>query len=452
MRGSWRMTDGMRRVLIILALALLCFPLGAQFRTGSYAGVDDSETVSAMKEHVGFLSSRALEGRKAGSEGESEAAAYVSQVLASYGLDVLSGEAGEVFGMKQDKGDTLVSRNVVAYIPGYDKSLKDNYVLIGARLDNLGMMTVSVNGQPSEKIFPGANGNASGLAMLMELARMLQTTSVLLKRSVIIAAFGSSLEMNAGSWYFLNRSFAGASKIDAMVNLDMLGTASNGFYAFTSSNMSMNKSIEEVSSTLQPIKPEIVSREPVSSDHRSFYGKEIPSVMFTTGMFPEYNTERDVASIIEYDDMERELEYIYNYVLSLANGAKPTFKDAPEEKKGFFERDVVPYYECDYKPSFLGSIDPTNFLRKWVYVYLRYPQKAVENGIQGRVLVDFILDEKGKVRDVKVAKGVDPLLDAEAVRVISASPDWKPARLRGKKVKCGMSVYVEFRLEKKKNR
>lgn len=447
------MPGSMRRIILFLVSLCACLPLFAQFRSGSYSGIDDSEAVAAMKEHVSFLSSHALEGRKAGSEGEADAAAYVSQILSSYGLDILSGESGEIFGMKQESGDTLVSRNVVAYIPGYDKSLKDNYILIGARLDNLGTMKVSVNGESKEKFFPGANGNASGLAMLMELGRMLQTTSVLLKRSVIIAAFGSSLEMNAGSWYFLNRSFSDAKKIDAMVNLDMLGTASNGFYAYTSSNKDMNKVLADVSSNLLPIKPQIVSKEPVGSDHRSFYGMEIPSVMFTTGMYPEYNTDRDVASILEYEDMERELEYIYNCVLSLANGNKPSFRDeAPEARRSVFERDVIPYYECDYKPSFLGSIDPSTFLKKWVYVYLRYPEKAVEQGIQGRVLVDFTLDEKGKVTDVRVAKGVDPLLDDEAVRVISASPDWKPARLNGKKVKCGISLYVEFRLQKRKNR
>ena len=66
--------------------------------------------------------------------------------------------------------------------------------------------------------------------------------------------------------------------------------------------------------------------------------------------------------------------------------------------------------------------------------------------------MDFVIDEKGKMTDVKVLKGVDPLLDAEAVKVVSASPDWKPARLQGRKVRSEMSLYVEFKLEKRKNR
>ena len=65
------------------------------------------------------------------------------------------------------------------------------------------------------------------------------------------------------------------------------------------------------------------------------------------------------------------------------------------------------------------------------------------------MLVNFVLDEKGKVTDVRVVRGVHELLDAEAVRVISASPNWRPARLRGQKVKCEVSVYVDFKLERR---
>lgn len=426
--------------------------MSAQFAGGvDLRDLDDSEVVSSMKEQVEYLSSAMLEGRKAGSEGEREAAAYVSDMLSSYGLDVLSGEDGDVFGLRQENGDTLRSRNVLAYIPGYDPNLRDHYIVIGARLDNFGTSEIMVDGVKRRTIYYGANGNASGLAMLMQLARKLKTNSVLLRRSVIVAAFGSSLDMGAGSWYFLNRSFAGADKIDAMINLDMLGTASSGFYAYTASNQDLNAIVSRLSGTLQPIQPTLVSLEPVGSDHRSFYEKEIPAIFFTTGMYPEYNSGKDTASVLEYDDMERELEYIYNFTLELVNGEKPGFRVKDERGRKYVkDEDVVPYYECDVKPVFLGSADPSVFMSKWVYVYLRYPREAVEAGVQGRVLVDFVIDKRGKVTDVKVIRGVSDALDAEAVRVISASPDWKPARVRGKKVRCEMSVYVDFKLERRK--
>ena len=233
----------------------------------------------------------------------------------------------ETFGILRENGDTLRSGNVIAVIPGYDPELKDNYIVIGARLDNLGSSRVNVNGTEREKIFYGANGNASGLAMLIQLAKKLSINRVLLKRTVIIAAFGSSLNASAGSWYFLNRSIGAKLRIDAMVNLDMLGTASGGFYAYTSSNPDLNTRLDQVSASLQPITPRIVSEEPVASDHRSFYEHEIPSVLFTTGMYPEYNTERDTPSILEWEDMERELEFIYNFSLDLVNGKAPAFRE-----------------------------------------------------------------------------------------------------------------------------
>ena len=439
----------MRR--IIACLLLLAAPLlaSAQYRPFQ-GGLEDSETVAAMKEHVSYLASPAREGRKAGSEGEREAAAYVADALAACGVELFSGSDGDLFGLKQEAGDTLTSRNVLGCVAGYDPALRDHYIVVGARLDNLGAMTYQVDGETRGRTYYGANGNASGLAMLIELARMLSNSSVLLKRSVIFAAFGSSLESGAGAWYFLNRSFGHADKIDAMVNLDMLGTGSNGFYAYTASNPDLNTLIEQVNATLQPVRPKVVAQEPVGSDHRIFYDKEIPAVLFTTGMYPEYNTDRDVASILEYEGMERELEYLYNFTLALANGNKPDFRR--DSKADAPVGDVVSFFDCDVKPTFFRSNDPTEFLKRWVYTYLRYPQDAIEEGVQGRVLVDFVIDEKGKVGNVKVARGVDPRLDAEAVRVVAASPDWKPGILRGKKVKTALSVYVEFRLERKKKR
>lgn len=436
--------------IFILFLSISSF---AQFNGSSnLRELEYSETEAALREHVAYLSSASLEGRRAGTEGERLAADYLSSILTSYGLDVISGADGETFGLKQEeKGDTLTSRNVLAYIPGYDPKLKDHYIVIGARLDNLGYVDYHADGQKRTKIYYGANGNGSGLAMLVELAKMLNTNSVLLRRSVIIAAFGATGELSAGAWYFLNRSFSDVAGIDAFINLDMLGTPSRGFYAYTASNTDLNAVVSKLGTSIQPIHPTIVSAEPVSSCHRSFYEKQIPSVFFTSGMYPEYNTDRDTASILEYEDMERELAYIYNFTLKLVNGGKPEFYKSKDTGKTLRnDDDIVPYSECDIKPYFLNSSDPTIFLRKWVYTYLKYPRSAAERGDQGRVLLNFTIDAKGKVGDVRVVKGICEELDDEAVRVVSASPNWKPGRLKGKKVKTELSLYVEFRLKQKK--
>ena len=444
----------MKKFLAITAAAVLSvFCAEAQFRNGnSYLDLYDSETVAAMKSHVREISAADLEGRKAGSEGERVAASYVSEKLLEYGVELLTPSDGEKFGIRTESGDTITSRNVIGFVQGYDKTLRDKYIVVGARLDNLGTMTMTVDGKPVERIYYGANGNASGLAVMLELARMVRTNSILFRRSVLFVAFGASNNTFAGSWYFLNRSFKDAGSIDAMINLDMLGTGYNGFYAYTASNADMNALLRTQTGELQPVLPEVTADEPYPSDHRAFYSKEIPSVFFTTGRYPQHNTDKDTQSIIDYEMMERELEYIYNFTVALANtGMTLSFK--PSQKVASVESsDVVAYYDCDQKPMFFGSSDPRHFLKEWVYQYLKYPASALQNGIQGTVMVELVIEKDGSVTGVRVTKGVSEALDQEAVKVVSASPKWKPGKVGGNKVRASLTVPVEFRLEKKSNR
>ena len=439
-----------RHILLAAVLLLLTTALPAQYRTGAtgYDDLYDSETVHALKEHVSFLSSAALEGRKAGSEGEKEAAVYMGRMLEQYGIDLISPAGGQEFGIAREGADTLTSRNVVGFLPGWDKTLNDRYIVVGARMDNLGMDTYMQDGVEVPRIYFGANGNASGLAMLLELASRLSTNRVLVRRNILFVAFGASQETLAGSWYFLNRSFSDVAHIDAMVNLDMLGTSGLGFYAYTSSNEDLDRIVRNLQGELLPVQAKLTTVEPYSSDHRAFYDREIPSVLFTTGRYPEHGTGRDSYSIVDFEGMERELEYIYGFSRVLANTDRaPLFKTEDARRK----TDDRTYMasECDQRPTFMGYADPRFFLEKWVYQYLRYPQAAVEQGIQGRVIVDFVIDTDGKVVDVEVTRGVHLLLDEEAVRVVEASPKWKPARIQGRKVRSVISIPVEFKLERK---
>ncbi len=434
---------------VIVAVFFFARPASAQFQTG-YSSLYDSETVTRMKEEIGFISSAMMEGRAPGSEGEKETAEYVWQTLNDYGVDMLCTADGDVFGIAGEGADTLVSRNIMGYIQGHDKDLRDRYIVIGARMDNLGVNTMKVDGRNVDQIYYGANGNASGLAVMMELGRMLQTNEVLLRRSVILIGFGSSSQTYAGAWYFLNRSFKDVDKIDAMINLDMLGTADNGLYAYTASNSDLNDILKALGSELQPVKPTVVAEEPYPSDHRAFYSKEIPAIFLTSGRYPEHNTNKDTESIIDYEMLEKVLEYSYNLAMYVSNTEKP-MDFRPNEvsaKRGPAYDDVVSLNDCDVKPIFYNSQNPNQFLEKWVYQYLKYPQSAIDEGVQGRVLVDFIIDTDGKVTDVTVVRSVDQRLDDEAVRIISASPKWKPGRVNGEKVRTSMTIPVEFRLER----
>lgn len=100
--------------------------------------------------------------------------------------------------------------------------------------------------------------------------------------------------------------------------------------------------------------------------------------------------------------------------------------------------------QVDVSPSFKGG--GTLEFSKWVNAHLNYPKSAKEDGIQGRVLVAFTVKANGQVGDVKVVKGVDPALDAEAVRVVSKSPKWKPGYSDGKPVDVSYTVPVVFKL------
>lgn len=83
-------------------------------------------------------------------------------------------------------------------------------------------------------------------------------------------------------------------------------------------------------------------------------------------------------------------------------------------------------------------------LLKFIAKSVKYPVIAQENGIQGRVFVAFVVNKDGSVTDVRIARGVDPSLDKEAIRVVKSLPKWKPGMQRGKPVRVSYSVPINF--------
>jgi protein TonB len=86
-------------------------------------------------------------------------------------------------------------------------------------------------------------------------------------------------------------------------------------------------------------------------------------------------------------------------------------------------------------------------LRKYIAKAIVYPTIAQENGIQGKVFVNFVVNKDGSVSNAKIARGVDPSVDAEALRVVSALPKWKPGKQRGVPVRVSYTVPISFKLE-----
>lgn len=108
------------------------------------------------------------------------------------------------------------------------------------------------------------------------------------------------------------------------------------------------------------------------------------------------------------------------------------------------EEEAIPFQLVEDKPSFMGG--DANAFSKWVNERLVYPEIAKENGVQGRVTLQFTVNTDGSVSNVKVLRGVDSSLDKEAVRVVSMSPKWTPGKQRDRAVKVTYTFPVIFQL------
>ena len=115
-----------------------------------------------------------------------------------------------------------------------------------------------------------------------------------------------------------------------------------------------------------------------------------------------------------------------------------------EVKEEVVEEETIPFQLVEEKPKFQGG--DANDFTKWVNQRLVYPDVAKENGVQGRVMLQFTVNTDGSVSGVKVLRGVDPSLDKEAVRVVSMSPKWTPGKQRDRKVKVTYTFPVIFQL------
>lgn len=148
----------------------------------------------------------------------------------------------------------------------------------------------------------------------------------------------------------------------------------------------------------------------------------------------------DVLNIVE-DDVELDEELDIEDT-EMDEDTEIDFSDLAMEEE---ESDDAPvFFIVEDMPEFPGGEEA---LRKYIAQSVKYPVIAQENGIQGRVYVSFVVNTKGKVTDVKIARGVDPNLDKEAIRVVNAMPAWKPGKQRGKAVKVSYTVPINFVLQ-----
>jgi protein TonB len=149
----------------------------------------------------------------------------------------------------------------------------------------------------------------------------------------------------------------------------------------------------------------------------------------------------DVINIVEDDvDLDDDFdlfdsEFDENLAVRIVN-----FQEEEEE----VEEEQI-FVVVEDMPGFGGG--DSNKFREYISKNLRYPDIAAENGIQGRVFVQFVVEPDGSVSNVKVVRGVDPSLDREAIRVVESSPKWKPGKQRGKPVRVSFTFPIIFVLQ-----
>lgn len=154
---------------------------------------------------------------------------------------------------------------------------------------------------------------------------------------------------------------------------------------------------------------------------------------------PPPQAEPEVLEIVE-DDVVVENELIIEDS-EAKQDQEVKVQDVTQEEE--VEEEPLPFFILEDKPEFPGGEEE---LLKWIAKTTKYPEIAKENGISGRVFVEFVIDKTGKVTKAQIKKGVDPYLDAEALRVVKSMPDWKPGKQRGKTVPVSYQLPIKFTL------
>jgi len=267
------------------------------------------------------------------------------------------------------------SFNVIGILPGSDPKLKNETIVIGAHYDHLGMGGEG-SGSLSARtgIHHGADDNASGVAGLIELARMLTSQNPKPRRTIVFIAFSGEEEGLLGSNYYVNHPVVPLQNTVAMINMDMIGRlkekklivggvgtaqewrsmidADNSMQSMTVSLNTPVSASATVSSNFPIVvgangRP-VVTVDPAKqfdltlnedgygpSDHSSFYAKQVPVLFFWTGTHDDYHKPSDTAAKINYEGEARVVSFVERIVRDIDRSDKrPTYTVAKSESQG----------------------------------------------------------------------------------------------------------------------
>jgi aminopeptidase YwaD len=229
--------------------------------------------------------------------------------------------------------ETAATRNVVMMLPGEDEQLKNEYVIIGAHFDHLGMGGPGSSSRAVDTVavHHGADDNASGIAMMLELAEEFAGTKGSHKRSIICIGFSGEEEGLLGSKQFTNNPGIDLSRVNAMVNLDMVGRLkeTNNLQVFGVGTAVGLKNLIYSKTDTSVIKLSLLEEGYGPSDHSSFYLKNIPVLYYSTGAHLDYHTPMDTWDKINYQGMVKISGLIFSVAKELATSpARLQFKEA----------------------------------------------------------------------------------------------------------------------------
>lgn len=278
----------MRIPLLLAGLSLVLAPMAAHAQE---AADEPTFSASEVRKHVEFLADDALGGRYTLSKGYLTAAVYVAERFAALGLVEAQTDAGwfqvaklPIMTGNPPRKRTYKAPNVIGVLPGSDPVLKNEYVVLSAHLDHVGTDPL----RAGDKIYNGAMDNASGVATMLETARVFAGSKHRPKRSILFVALAGEESGLLGSNYLARNPVVGTGKVVANVNLDMpiLLYDFQDVIAFGGEHSTMGEVTARAGASMGvSVSPDPMPEEDFfeRSDHYSFVKVGVPSIFLMTG-------------------------------------------------------------------------------------------------------------------------------------------------------------------------
>lgn len=275
-----------------------------------------------LTRHVYTLAGDSLRGRRAGSEDAAKAAAYIVSQFEGIGIQPYYEEGWyQPFEMN---GKTY--KNVIGIIPGNDPVLKDEYIIIGAHYDHLGVR--------DDQIYNGADDNASGTATIIEMARILKSQQNSLKRSIIVAAFDAEEIGLWGSNYLAKQ--LDLSKVKLMMSIDMVGWLEKGKTLQLQGTATIKDGKRLFREEAEKMHLDIKAKNFETSilgatDTQGFAQRGVATLYVTTGLKSPYHKPEDDSELIDYKGLDRVTDYMADVTMRCATdeGFAPSGKISP---------------------------------------------------------------------------------------------------------------------------